>query len=284
MSYKLPELPEDILLYIAVFLNVKTLVNYAIVNKFMFNFVNKKKMYNGAINAKWGNKLMLFYSILEQEPNDLRKGVKNMLGKRFGEPYDSNFVRFKSFGTRHTFTNLLFNNEELRLWSPKFPTGNFEKNKLNWIATMYLGSVCYNNIKYKDRAHESISRTIQHMKLLIQTQIPRANDVVLLGGNPHLPFGGDCTRVKIYCKWCDHYSSPSQPWKKRKVEGMRHIPTEYIDEKQKTVKKSYHALQCMKLEQGNKCSVRIGVNIYPSKIGQWQWYMRLNFDKIRIYI
>ena len=215
MSHQLPELPEDILLYITVFLNVKTLVNYIIMNKFVLNFVNKKKIYNGAINAKWGNKLMLFYSILEQEPTDLRESIKKMMGKRFGNPYDANFVRFKSFGTRHTFTNILFNNEELRLWSPKFPCGNFEKNNANWIATMHLGSLCYNNIKYKDRAHESISKTIQHMKLLIQTQIPRANDVVLVGGNPHLPFGSDYLRVKIYCKWCDHYySHTSQPWKK----------------------------------------------------------------------
>ena len=277
-------IPEDILFHIAVFLNVKTLVNYSIVNKLMFNFVNKKKVYNAAINAKWGNKLMLFYSILEQEPNDLREGVKNMLGKRFGEPYDANFVRFKSFGTRHTFTNLLFNNEELRLWSPKFPTGNFEKNNSNWIATMHLGSWRYDNIKYKDRIHETIGRTIQHMKLLIRTQISRADDVVLVGDASNLPFGGDCFRIKIYCKWCDHYSSSSQPWKKRKVEGIRHIPTEYIDEKQKTVKKSYHALQCMKLEQGSKCSVRIGFSIYPNARNSWQWYIRLNFDKIRVYV
>ena len=284
MSHQLPDLPEDILLYISRFLHVKTLILYTILNKLIYKFINKKNITNDAINAKWGNKLMLFYSILEQEPTDLRLGVSKMLGKSFGDPYDSNFVRFKSFGTRHIFTNLIFNNEELRLWSPHFPTGNFEKNRENWIALMHLGSMHYNNIKYKDKAHETISRTIQHMKLLIQTQMPRVNEVILVGGNPHLPFSGNYLRIKMYCKWCDQFATPSQPWKKRKIEGIRHIPTEYIDKRKNTIRKSYHALQCMKIEQGSTCSVRMGFNIYPSKRNTWQWFMRINFDKIRIYI
>tara|TARA_E500000331_G_C17177834_1_gene679150 strand:- start:167 stop:1021 length:855 start_codon:yes stop_codon:yes gene_type:complete len=284
MSHQLPELPEDILLYISRFLHVKTLILYTILNKLIYKFINKKNITNDAINAKWGNKLMLFYSILEKEPTDLRLGVSKMLGKRFGDPYDSNFVRFKSFSTRHIFTNLIFNNEELRLWSPRFPTGNFEKNRENWIALMHLGSLQYNNIKYKDRAHETIARTIQHMKLLIQTQMPRVNEVILVGGNPHLPFSGDCLRIKMYCKWCDQFATPSQPWKKRKIEGIRHIPTEYIDKRKNTIRKSYHALQCMKLEQGSTCSVRMGFNIFPHGRNRWQWFMRINFDKVRIYI
>ena len=289
-------LPEELIIEIGTFLSAKDLTSYHLINKLVYNRINNpnKDIFYKAIQSQWGNKLLLFYTLLGceyRDGQDLKDVIKNIFSKRLSRPYDFRFITLKPFATSYRFLNILFDKEDLMLWTPTFLTSDFERNDKNWIGTLKLGTVKNDRVYYISKEHETVARTIQHMDMQMRTIITRCTDVRIVGqtsrGTDHWSYGPvsmqNINKLKMYCQWCD-YVQKASAFKKRKVIGKKHIPTEYINSQNKTKTYSFHAMQCMDLHRGSRCSVRIKFKIYPNPAHSWQWFMRVVFDKIRIYV
>ena len=231
--------------------------------------------------------------------------LKQIYSRLVGDPYNLRWVSTKMYGDKCYIMNILLN-EQLKVWSPFFYTSQFERTQNYWIANLPCGTNSYGPISRTyipaSQQYDTLVRMVQSMTWLVRDAIPRCTEVMVIGcpyrewdHTPPTPLRA-MTRLKVYAKRTKDNASFRPQKKRRTMYGSSettgslqwsgnevHIPTEYIDGKGHTIKKSFHARQAMDLSRGKRCKVRMSFSVYPGK-KRWEWYIRCMFDKVRIYV
>lgn len=284
------KLPHEIIWHIISYVRSDNILSWCTIDKKTYSVTNKeiidKCIYNNYEDT------LLMYQALSGVTNlfenmGFRQLMYNILSRDLtrGNIYDVSFILLKQFYARYDFVNVLFN-EGLALWSPSFPTWSFEKNKEHWIAKIKLFEG--NRVFTYNQPCWTLAKIIQNMTMQMRTVIDKCNSVRVVGApymngddTPPTPMEALCY-LKVYCKWCDVVPVKYGP-KRRAAQGLKHIPTEYINRYTKEIRKSFHARQCMDLNQGSHCQVRLKFAVYQDRRQPWLWYLRVLFDKIKIY-
>ena len=226
--------------------------------------------------------------------------MKRVYEREIYNSVNRNWVIIKKLGDRFYQKNYFMNkvlNEDLRVWSPYILTSNFSKNKEHWIANCHThaGNLWDKREDFRAASREcdEFVRLIQEMTILIRDNLTHVGSVRIIGApysqwdtTPPTPLRA----LKKICIYAKRVKTDSILGQKRDCfrnikwqENLVHIPTEYIGADIKD-KKSFHALQCMKLNRGKKAKVRCRFSIYRNPKQNWEWYIRLTFDKIKIYV
>ena len=290
---------HDLLFYIAEYVGALDIINFCTIDKETYAFSKKlwqndelernMDLIDKAIYSHWNGLLCIYQAFTGDECENIKQTIYNILMRDIsvGRVYDHNFVLLKPCHTRFNFVNVLFN-EDLALWSPPFPTWSFEKNKQHWIASIITGRINSREMNTYSETHWRLCKLIQNMTMQMRTVIDRCNSVRVVGApyaqwddTPPTPMRA-LHNIKVYCKWCDQVPIKYGP-KRRAAQGLKHIPTTYINRYTNEVRKSFHPRQCMDLHQGSQCQVRLRFSAYQCNRQPWVWYLRIMFDKIKIY-
>ena len=301
-------IPEDILYELSYFLIWRDVINFCIMNKSMHKFIMKFNVLNGAISA---TERGIIHKALEcgfGQPSPSKNlfvwGLKHIYEREIYKSISKKWVSLKQMGDRYFQKYYFMNkvlNEELRVWSPFIFTSNFRKTNEHWIACCHTH--CQSNTyslwngreEFNPNSPEcnAFAKLIQEMTLMIRDNMTQVGSVRVIGApysqwdaTPPTPLRA-LKKIYIYAKRCKTNGVLGQKrdcfrnikWQ----ENLIHIPTEYVGKNIKD-KKSFHALQCMKLTRGKKAKVRCGFSIYRNPKHNWEWYLRVTFDKIKIYV
>jgi len=231
--------------------------------------------------------------------------LKQIYSRLVGDPLNLRWVSTKMYADKCYIMNILLN-EQLKVWSPFFYTTQFERTQQYWIANLPCGTNSYGPISRtyipSSPQYDTLVRMVQSMTWLVRDAIPRCTEVMVVGcpyrewdHTPPTPLRA-MTKLKVYAKRIKETAAYRPQKKRRTMYGSSettgnlqwtgnevHIPTEYIDAKGHTIKKSFHARQAMDLSRGKRCKVRMSFSVYQGK-KRWEWYIRCMFDKIRIYV
>lgn len=300
-------LPEDLLWHLLGFLPWRDMIAYGSTCNLLWKwvFVGPFDQLNDNIQKEQGAMLFQYDEMMrrgQSMPKTAYRSLKQIYERQIGTPLE---ISTKMFSEKCYIMNMLLN-EQLKVWSPLFYTTQFERTSNYWIANLPCGSNSYGVINRtfvpSHPSYEHLVRMVQSMTWMVRDAIPRCTEVVVLGcpyrewdQTPPTPLRA-MTRLKVYAQRTKDHASFRPVKKRRTMYGSSetmgtlkwtgnevHIPTEYIDDKGHTIKKSFHARQAMDLNRGKRCKVRITFSVYPGK-KRWEWYIRCCFDKIRIYV
>lgn len=301
-------IPEDILYELSYFLKWRDVINFCIMNKSMYSFIIKFDVLNASIIATESTliqkALECGFGPPEPSENYFICSLKRIYQREIYNSISKDWVTLKKMGDRfcqrYYFMNKVLN-EELRVWSPFIFTSNFSKTNENWIANCHTHTSTRNwgswdtreDFKANSPECNEFANLIQEMTIMIRDNMTHVGSVLVIGApysqwdaTPPTPLRA-LKKICIYAKRCKTNGILGQKrdcfrnikWQ----ENLIHIPTEYIGKNIKD-KKSFHALQCMKLARGKKAKVRCGFSVYRNPKQNWEWYLRVTFDKIKIYV
>ncbi len=301
-------LPEDLLWHLIGFLPWRDMMAYGSTCHMLYKwvFIGPFNQLDDSIKSQSGTMLYQYEELCHDEEHQrpLYK-LKQIYSRLVGDPYNLRWLSTKMYHDKCYIMNILLN-EQLKVWSPFFYTNQFEKTDKHWIANLPCGTNSYGPISRTyvpaSTQYDKLVRMVQSMTWLIKDAIPRCTEVMVVGcpyrewdHTPPTPLRA-MTRLKVYAQRMKETASYRPQKKRRTMYGSSettcnlqwtgnevHIPTEYIDDKGHTIKKSFHARQAMDLNRGKRCKIRMSFSVYPGK-KRWEWYIRCMFDKIRIYV
>lgn len=301
-------LPEDLLWHLIGFLPWRDMIAYGSTCKMLMKwvFVGPFNQLDDSIKSQSGTMLYQYEELCHNEEHQrpLYK-LKQIYSRLVGDPYNLRWISTKMYADKCYIMNILLN-EQLKVWSPFFYTNQFEKTEKYWIASLPCGTNTYGPISRTfipaSPQYDTLVRMVQSMTWLTRDAIPRCTEVMVVGcpyrewdHTPPTPLRA-MSRLKVYAQRTKDTAAYRPQKKRRTMYGSSettvnlqwtgnevHIPTEYIDAKGHTIKKSFHARQAMDLRRGKRCKVRMTFSVYPGK-KRWEWYIRCMFDKIRIYV
>jgi len=301
-------LPEDLLWHLIGFLPWRDMIAYGSTCHMLLKWVFEGpfNQLDDSIQSQSGTLLFQYDELCENErfESPLYK-LKQIYSRRVAAPINVRWVATKMYGDKCYLMNFLLN-EELKVWSPCFYTSQFERTQDYWIANLPCGTNSYGPISRtfvpSTPSYDTLVRMVQSMTWLVRDAIPRCTEVMVVGcpyrewdHTPPTPLRA-MTKLKVYAKRTKTNASYRPQKKRRTMYGGSettvnlqwtgdevHIPSEYIDERGHTIKKSFHARQAMDLNRGKRCQIRMSFSVYPGK-KRWEWYIRCMFDKIRIYV
>ena len=288
------DLPEDLLRHLILYLPWRDLINYGATCQMLWWWIDKNfTTMDKAVRKTEGFKLMKYEQMnIGSKISDIDK-LKAILSRQIYRPIDSNWMEIKECWDRLYVMNYIIG-EEMKVWSPIIPTYHFTTTNEHWIAQCR----CAQASTWSDRdfnpispEHNTLSRMVQDITTMIRDKVKSCCSVVVVGcpykqwdTTPPTPLRA-LKYIKIYAKRYENTGTYGRNgFKRQKIGRDIHIPTEYIDSKNKTTTKSFHALQSMKLNRGGECRIRIGFNLYVNPAKRWEWYIRCVFDRIRIYV
>lgn len=308
-------LPEDLLWHLIGFLPWRDMMAYGSTCKMLLKwvYVGPFDQLDDAILKECGPMLYKYLELFgennrqrgmaELEPPAIK--LRQIYSRLVGDPIDLRWISTKMYADKCYIMNILLN-EQLKVWSPFFYTSQFERTQNYWIANLPCGTNSYGPINRTyipaSQQYDTMVRMVQSMTWLVRDAIPRCTEVMVVGcpyrewdHTPPTPLRA-MTRLKVYAERMKVNASFRPQKKRRTMYGSSettgslqwsgnevHIPTEYIDAKGHTIKKSFHARQAMDLDRGKRCKVRMSFSVYPGK-KRWEWYIRCMFDKVRIYV
>ena len=311
-------LPEDLLWHLIRFLPWRDMIAYGSTCHMLMKwvFVGPFDQLNDAIKKENATMLYQYEELFEANGckrfDDGTYGftepivqLRNIYSRLVGNPIDLRWISTKMYGDKCYIMNILLN-EQLKVWSPFFYTHQFERTQQHWIANLPCGTNSYGPISRtyvpSSPNYDKLVRMVQSMTWLVKDAIPRCTEVMVVGcpyrewdHTPPTPLRA-MTKLKVYAQRMKQTASYRPQKKRRTMYGSSettcnlqwtgnevHIPTEYIDAKGHTIKKSFHARQAMDLNRGKRCKIRMSFSVYPGK-KRWEWYIRCMFDKVRIYV
>lgn len=310
-------LPEDLLWYLIGFLPWRDMMAYGDTCRMLHRWVYRDPFdrLDNTIIKECGPMLYQYVELHEpggkigqrdfamSEPPMIQ--LRQIYARLVGDPIDHRWISTKMYADKCYIMNILLN-EQLKCWSPMFFTHQFERTQQHWIANLPCGTNSYGPISRTyipaSTQYDKLVRMVQSMTWLVKDAIPRCTEVMVVGcpyrewdHTPPTPLRA-MTRLKVYAQRTKDTASYRPQKKRRTIYGSSqtcvnlqwtgnevHIPTEYIDTKGRTIKKSFHARQAMGLNRGKRCKIRMSFSVYPGK-KRWEWYIRCMFDKIRIYV
>ena len=308
-------LPEDLLWHLIGFLPWRDMMAYGSTCKMVSKwvYVGPFDQLDDAILKECGPMLYQYLELFGE--NNRQRGMaeleppaiqlRQIYSRLVGDPIDLRWISTKMYADKCYIMNILLN-EQLKCWSPFFYTSQFERTQNYWIANLPCGTNSYGPINRTyipaSQQYDTLVRMVQSMTWLVRDAIPRCTEVMVVGcpyrewdHTPPTPLRA-MTKLKVYAKRTKDNAAFRPQKKRRTMYGSNettgslqwsgnevHIPTEYIDDKGHTIKKSFHARQAMDLNRGKRCKVRMSFSVYPGK-KRWEWYIRCMFDKIRIYV
>ncbi len=175
------------------------------------------------------------------------------------------YTKIKMYGKKYWFWNSILK-EELQLWCHYIPSQNISIRNDN-----YLVKIRRQNFRSRPGSN-AISSLLFKLKSLMLRTIPDCTEVKYIG------LEGDY--VSAYAPvYSDRY------YGKREYDSERvkyHIPTVYYDNKRRVKRVSYHAMQCMNINRGDRGKFLLKWEIWPLD-RRGKWALRARILKARIF-
>jgi len=259
------DIPEEVLLYIFRYTDIKSICNAKITCKYLSSWLNERDLYKSA---------NLYINKIFDPCKPIVRQIKRCFERRYGD-FEMKHIGIKPYGSKYIFWNLILN-EPLRMWSPYMKGNSFtmSRNKyiLEWASNRtsitqfehifrhYLPHVMTLHIK-DCRSVRPYSVTISNRGTYLRSSANRfGNSFSLLPSKRKYNIKGNFNNVK-----------------------QNHIPTIYYSNTQRFVRRSYHALQCMKISNKDSVKALVKWDCFPHREGFGLWVLKCSFEKVKVY-
>lgn len=257
------DLPEEILMCIFQYSDIKSMCNARISCKYLFRWIDNSDLYKSS--------KIYIKKVLDPSKPIIRQ-IKRCYERRYID-FEMRDIGVKQYGSKFLFWNNILN-EPLRMWSPMMKGFRLQttpyKYILEWVSDRtsmtqfeqifrhYLPHIMTKNIE-NCRDVRPYSVTLSNRGTYLRSSVERSTKAWSI-----LPakrkFGDGINNVK-----------------------ERHIPTVYYSRSGRFVRRSYHALQCMKINPKDDVSALVKWDCWKDKSGFGTWAVKCSFEKVRVY-
>ncbi len=262
-------IPEDILRHLSYFMDYKTLLSWYSTCNMLYQWgVRRPSILTASVLFSCNDIITRWKKTNPGNywHNDVVSLVKE-LHARSVIPYSGKEFSLMKFHNNEILMNMVLN-EQIKLWSPHTFSRNVTLSDSNkWIIKIVGAGEKISKMK----------RLIYHMVKLVKGKYTNAIvDIVGTGG----PFPQDMLRL-----YADAYKMAMIGDKRKRVASKIHIPTKYWFKTNGKIhhKQSYHALQCMNLQNSTSVNALVTFKLTRDHSKTWKWYIRLTFSHINIY-